>query len=316
MVTASRRGRRGAAVAAGLLADRLLGEPPIRPHPLSVFGSLMRSLESRVWHDSRPAGVLHACTGVALGTTAGAVVRSDAVGVYASAGGNALASAARRVESRVACGDLEGARLDLPSLVGRDVATLDEKAVVRAVVESVAENTVDAVVAPALWGLLWGSRGALAYRAANTLDAMVGRRDERYARFGWASARLDDVCSWAPARLTAVLVALVRPSRAAAIWRAAREDAPAHPSPNAGVAEACFAAALGLRLGGANTYGGRLELRPTLGDGRAPELPDIGRALRLSRDVTVALALLTCLPATLELGRAMLTSRSGGTGRQ
>jgi adenosylcobinamide-phosphate synthase len=125
-------------------------------------------------------------------------------------------------------------------------------------VESVAENTVDAVVAPALWAAAAGAPGALGYRAVNTLDAMVGRRCPRYRRYGWASARLD--------------------------------DAPLHPSPNAGVAEAAFAGALGLRLGGANRYGGSQELRPTLGSGRPAEAADIARATRLSRDVTLTLA--------------------------
>ncbi len=162
----------------------------------------------------------------------------------------------------------------------------------RAVVESVAENTVDAVVAPALWGAVLGGAGALGYRAANTLDSMVGHRSPRYARFGTASARLDDALGWVPARATAVLVALVRPGRAGAVVTAVRRDAPAHPSPNAGVAEAAFAAALGVQLGGANRYGDRVEVRPALGDGPPPGRGDVGRAVALSRDVTLALAAL------------------------
>jgi adenosylcobinamide-phosphate synthase len=174
--------------------------------------------------------------------------------------------------------------------VGRDPASLDEKGVARAVVESVAENTVDAVVAPALWTAVCGAPGVLAHRAVNTMDAMVGHRSPRYANYGWAAARLDDVMAWVPARTTAVLVATVRPRRAGDVWRAVRRDAPAHPSPNAGVAEGAFAAALDLRLGGPTTYAGITELRPTLGTGRSPEAHDIARAVRLSRDVTVALA--------------------------
>ncbi|HEX4866827.1 MAG TPA: cobalamin biosynthesis protein [Acidimicrobiales bacterium] len=112
--------------------------------------------------------------------------------------------------------------------------------------ESVAENTVDAVVAPALWAGLGGAAGALGYRAVNTMDAMVGHRSERYRRFGTPAARLDDAANWLPARVTA----------------------PAHPSPNAGVAEAAFAAALGVRLGGRSQYEERIEDRPRLGRGR------------------------------------------------
>ena len=122
------------------------------------------------------------------------------------------------------------------------------------------------------------------------MDAMVGHRSERYARYGWASARLDDVAAWVPARVTAGLVAGCRPAAARAVWRTVRRDAGAHPSPNAGVAEGAFAAALGLRLGGPSRYGDRVERRPVLGDGRSPELADIGRAVALSRDVTLALA--------------------------
>jgi adenosylcobinamide-phosphate synthase len=154
----------------------------------------------------------------------------------------------------------------------------------------VAENTVDAVVAPAFWGAVGGAPGALGYRAANTLDSMVGHRSHRYANFGWASARLDDVLAWLPARLTAALVVLVRPRSARAVWVAVRDQAPAHPSPNGGVAEAAFAAALGVRLGGTNRYGDRLEERAALGTGRLPAVDDIGAAVRLSRDVSAALA--------------------------
>jgi adenosylcobinamide-phosphate synthase len=137
-----------------------------------------------------------------------------------------------------------------------------------------------------------GAPGVLAYRAVNTLDAMVGHRSSRYARFGWASARADDVAAWLPARLTAALVAAVRPRAAADVWRAVRHQAPAHPSPNAGVAEAAFAAALGCCLGGTNNYAGRIERRPPLGFGLPAHPDDIERAVRLSRDVSVALAVL------------------------
>ncbi|MPY94244.1 MAG: cobalamin biosynthesis protein, partial [Acidimicrobiia bacterium] len=183
-------------------------------------------------------------------------------------------------------GDLDGARELLPSLVGRDPSGLDEGEIARAVVESVAENCVDAVVAPALWGAALGAPGVLAHRALNTLDAMVGHHSPRYERFGWASARLDDAAAWVPARACALAVAVARPRRATDVLRAVRSQAPAHPSPNAGVAEAAFAAALGVRLGGANRYGPRLEVRPDLGSGRAPAAADIGRACDLLVDVT------------------------------
>ena len=153
-----------------------------------------------------------------------------------------------------------------------------------------AENTVDAVVAPALWAALAGGPGAIGYRALNTMDAMVGHRSPRYERYGWASARLDDVAGWVPARVTSVLVVVARPPAARSVLHAVRRQAPAHPSPNAGVAEAAFAAALGLRLGGTNRYGERVEHRPHLGHGRPAAVNDIDRAVRLSLDVGVLLA--------------------------
>src|SRR5207249_2191873 len=121
------------------------------------------------------------------------------------------------------------ARALLPSLVGRDPTKLDEAEVARAVVESVAENTVDAVIAPICWALAAGAVGVAAYRAINTMDAMVGHRDARHERYGWASARLDDAANWLPARFAAVLVAGLRPQHMREIWRAVRDDAPAHP---------------------------------------------------------------------------------------
>jgi adenosylcobinamide-phosphate synthase len=169
----------------------------------------------------------------------------------------------------------------------------------RAVVESVAENTSDAVVAPLLWGAVAGIPGLVAYRAVNTLDAMVGYRSARYLRFGWAAARMDDVANWIPARITAALTAACAPlvTRTSPVFvlNVVRRDGGRHPSPNAGRCEAAFAAALGVRLGGTNVYGGVTETRPDLGDGRAPEPEDIRRAVLLSRAVTVSATALAVL---------------------
>ncbi len=234
-------------------------------------------------------------------------VLSAAAAVCVASAGRGLRRSATEVAGMLDSGDLDSARLALNALVGRDPAGLGAEEMARAVVESVAENSVDAVVAPALWGALAGAPGALAYRAVNTLDSMVGYRDGRYARFGWASARLDDVANWLPARLTAACVVAVRPRQARPIWRAVTQDAPRHPSPNAGVAEAAFAAALDLRLGGENRYGSIVEVRARLGRGKAPEVKDIARSVRLSRDVSALLACSLCSPViwhyTSELAR-------------
>ena len=301
-------GRRAFAVALGLAADWAVGEPAAW-HPVAGFGSAMAALERRMWADRRVAGVAYAAAGVGGAAGAGLAARrlagpaaALAWGTWISVAGRYLLEAASAVADALDAGDLEHARTLLPVLVGRSPDGLGEEEVARAVVESVAENLSDAVVASALWGLVAGAPGVLAHRAANTLDAMVGHRDARHGRFGWASARADDALGWPAARLTALLAAGSRPSKAVDVWRAVRRDAPRHPSPNAGVPEAAFAAVLGLRLGGANRYGDRVEVRPMLGEGRPPEAADIRAAVALARRVTVLLFALAVLAGAVLLG--------------
>jgi len=312
-----RASERLAGVAVGLIADALMGEPPVRWHPVARFGAAMAWADRRWWRDSRATGAVYAASGIGAGVASGAVLArvlspfgSTAGAVALAVGGCSLREAAAEVAAALEHGDLEAAREGLRSLVGRQTSHLDTREVARAAVESVAENTTDAVVATAWWGALGGAPGALGHRAANTLDAMVGYRTERYRRFGWAAARADDVGAWPAARLTAVLVALVRPTRIPAIWRAVRDGAARHPSPNAGVSEAAVAGALGVRLGGANRYGDGIEVRPFLGHGRPPGPGDIARVIRLQRDVTLALA-------ALAAGGAWCLARAGrgGSGR-
>lgn len=291
--------RRGGGIGAGLLADLALGDPPTRWHPVGWFGTTMTAVEHRLYRDSRAAGIAHAAVGAGIALGAAAGCRSTAAATAICTAGRGLRRSADHIADRLDNGDLPGARELLPTLAGRDPANLDANDLARAVVESVAENTVDAVVAPVWWALAAGARGALVHRALNTMDAMVGYRGSRYERYGWAAARLDDAAAWIPARLTAALVVAVRPATAQQVLATVRRDAPGHPSPNAGVAEAAYAAALGLQLGGTNVYGGRVEHRPTLGSGRPPCPADIRRATRLCRDITVAmLAALATLAAT------------------
>jgi adenosylcobinamide-phosphate synthase len=254
-----------------------------------------------LWRASRPAGALYTAALVSSAVAAIAAVERllpsrarlayRAAVVWATLGGRSLERAALRLGAAVAAGELEEARRLAPALVGREVARLDGPELSRAAVESVAENTSDAVVAPLLWAALLGAPGAAAYRAVNTLDSMVGRRDERYLRFGWASARLDDLVNWPAARLSALLAICAAADRGAA-WRAAWEDGARHPSPNAGRVEGAFAGALGLRLGGRNTYAHGVEVRPLLGAGRAPEPHDVERAIALARIVAAGALLL------------------------
>jgi adenosylcobinamide-phosphate synthase len=306
---------RALGAAGGLVVDRLVGEPPVpgRAHPVALFGAGARALERRVYADRRAAGAVLAAAGAGTAGLAGIALGSPVAASYLSSSGRALHDAALAVAAALDADDLDGARSLLPSLVGRDPRGLDEPAIARAVVESVAENTTDAIVAPALWTTVAGPAGAFVHRAGDTLDSMVGYRDDRYRHFGTPSARLDDVLAWVPARATAVLVALARPGRAGAVRRTVRDDAHHHPSPNAGVAEAAFAAALGLRLGGGtNAYGGTVEHRPALGDGRPPGRADVHAAVALSRDVTWLLAALLAAGGAARLARA----RSRPAGRR
>ncbi|AYL35369.1 cobalamin biosynthesis protein [Streptomyces fungicidicus] len=282
--------------AAGLLGDLLLGDPR-RGHPVAAFGRAAAAVERVLWRDDRGRGAVHTavCVGgtVVLGSLAARSVRSSpaasaaltGVATWAVVGGTSLAREARAIGRALDAGDVEAARAWLPHLCGRDPQALDADGIARAVVESVAENTSDAVVGALVWGAVAGVPGLLGFRAVNTLDAMVGHKSPRHLRYGWASARLDDVAGWPGARLTAVLAALAGPDPRGAV-RAWRADAAKHPSPNAGPVEASFAGALGVRLGGTLSYGGRVEHRPVLnGGGRAVSVADIDRAVRLSRRV-------------------------------
>jgi adenosylcobinamide-phosphate synthase len=187
--------------------------------------------------------------------------------------------------------DLAAARQRLSHLCARDATDLDIAELARAATESIAENTSDAVVAPLLWGAVAGIPGLLAYRALNTLDAMVGYHSLRYENFGWAAARADDLANLVPSRIGAALTAACAnvvggsPRRAWQVWR---RDGSRHPSPNAGQVEAAFAGALDVRLGGVNSYGGHTEDRGTLGAGAPPTTADLCRSVTLSRAVGVA----------------------------
>ncbi|MEU8869892.1 cobalamin biosynthesis protein [Streptomyces javensis] len=287
--------------ALGFLGDLATGDPR-RGHPVAAFGRAAAAAERRLWRDHRGYGALHTalCAGGAaagaalltravrgLGSRRSAEVALTAGATWAVLGGTSLGREARAVGGALAAGDLEVARERLPHLCGRDPQALDGPQIARAVVESVAENTSDAVVGALVWGAVGGVPGLIAFRAVNTLDAMVGHKSPRYRRFGWAAARLDDVAGWPGARLTATLATLAGPDPRGA-WRAWRHDGGRHPSPNAGPVEASFAGALGVRLGGTLTYGGRVENRPVLNSGGRPvESADIERAIRLSRRVGV-----------------------------
>ncbi len=295
-----------AGVVAGYLLDFTLADPS-RGHPVALFGAAAARLERRTYRDSRAAGVAHVALLVGLVGLLGATVQrrtgsalATAAATWVSLGGTSLSRTGSRMAELLDNGDIDAARRLLPSLCGRDPAALDAAGLTRAALESVAENTSDAQVAALLWAAIGGAPAVLGYRAINTLDAMVGYRSPRYLRFGWAAARLDDLANYVGARVTAGLVVVCAPliggSPGAAV-RAWRRDANRHPSPNAGVVEAAFAGALGVRLGGPTQYRHELQIRPTLGDGRTPMVADLRRAVRLSRMVQAGAAVVAAGPA-------------------
>jgi len=279
-----------ASIALGVGGDALLGDPR-RFHPVAGFGRAATAFEGVAYRPTRRAGAAYAA--VLVGAVVGSAALAErvlprtlvrAVALWAALGGRSLAREAQAVADLVERGEIDAARTRIRSLVGRDPQQLDGTGLCKAAIESVAENTVDAVIAPLFWVAVAGAPGVLGHRAINTLDAMVGKRNERYARFGTASARADDVANWPAARLAGLLVG----NREA--WSA---GAKAHPSPNAGVVEAAFAGALGVALGGTLAYAGRVEHRPVLNpDGREPGPHDVARAISLARRISLATAVL------------------------
>jgi adenosylcobinamide-phosphate synthase len=295
----------------GAALDAVLGDPRSWPHPVRWIGRLTTALERGLrWliARGRGAGRAERCAGVALALVVtglsmaaawGAIALGDRIGPLGGLGARALlifwgltahslgAEALRAAEAP----DLETARRELAQIVGRDTADLDAGAIGRACVETVAENCNDAVVAPLFWLALGGPVALWGYKAASTLDSMVGYRDGRYRDLGWASARLDDLLALVPARLSWLLIALaalVWREHAGAALRIGWRDGRKHPSPNAAWSEAAMAGALGVQLGGPASYGGVPSVKPLLGDGGTAIGPaTVRRSVRLMGTVAL-----------------------------
>nr|WP_300310623.1 adenosylcobinamide-phosphate synthase CbiB [Halomonas sp.] len=277
-----------------LLVDLTIGDPRWLPHPVVALGRLIAWLDKLWNHGSERArrikGIVLAVVVVVLAWSLTALVLALAARVNTwlalvvevlllatCLAAHGLVAAAREVFIPLRRGDLVAARQAVAALVGRDTRELDEAGVARACVESVAENTVDGITAPLFWALVGGAPMAMAYKAVNTLDSMVGYRNERYTDFGWASARLDDIANWLPARVTAFAMWLTAPVLLSGYWRRTRmhlwkeawratcREAPRHPSPNSGWPEAMVANLLGIQLGGRNVYGNQVSERARLG---------------------------------------------------
>ena len=284
-----------------MLLDLLLGDPRWLPHPVQGIGWLAQRAEAplrRLIANPKLAGVVAVVWvvgstvligfGLLKATSFLHPLAGDIVAIlllYTCFATRSLHDHALAVYRPLKAGDLTEARQRVSWLVGRDTEQLDEGEVTRAAVESVAENTVDGCTAPLLYACLAGPLGALAYKTISTLDSTFGYKNERYLQFGWGSARLDDLANLIPARLTALLAvaaAFVLRLRAGNAWRIFLRDRHNHPSPNGGQIESVVAGALGVQLGGVNSYFGQPSRRPFMGDPLQPlQAVHILQAVRL-----------------------------------
>lgn len=306
------------------LLDAVMGDPRWLPHPVVWFGKLISFLEKRLYkfnHSPRNLSLNGAllvlvvlC--VVYGSSLGLTSLFSFIHPLAEAGltvlllastlaARSLREAAENIYAPLRDGEIIQARQAVSMVVGRDSAQLDAREVSRAAVETVAENTVDGVTAPLFYALLGGAPLALLYKAINTMDSMLGYKNERYLWFGRAAAKLDDAANWLPARLTVPVMllaaALLRLDLRAA-WTALRRDGKKHPSPNSGLTEALVAGALGITLGGDNRYGGKICQRICLWqEGRAPEAKDIRQTTTLMLATSVLFLALGLLLQTLIL---------------
>ncbi len=306
----------------GFLLDQLLGDPPGWPHPVRWLGRLIALLEPplRRFLPERLGGavLLLAIAGSAGAAAWGALALAGllhpwarvlvaGVLVYYGLAARSLAVETEAVLAACAKGDWPEARRRLARIVGRDTGHLPPEEIYRACVETVAENTTDGVVAPLLYAAVFGPVGLWVFKAVSTLDSMVGYRTPRYRRFGWASARADDLANLLPARLTWLLLAVAALPVGGSGWGALRvgwRDGGKHPSPNAGLAEAAMAGALGVELGGPATYGGVPSDKPRLGDpGRSLTAGTVRQAIRLMHLAACLALFLACSILVCLMGR-------------
>jgi len=303
-------------IALAIAIDWLIGDPKWPTHPVILIGRLIKRLESRLIPDThsltsgallRRGAVLAAVTVLSAGAAMAAVVMLGAwihpwLGfalhawfISTTIAVKGLKDAAMLVYRPLVAGNLAEARKYVGYIVGRDTDRLDEREASRAAIETVSENTVDALVSPIFYALLGGAPLAMMYRAANTLDSMVGYRNDRYLYFGRVSARLDDVLNYVPARLTGLLMVaacfLVRGLSPRRALRSIAAFARLHPSPNSGIPESAAAGAIGIELGGVNRYGGRESERARMGWPLVPlEAGHIRLAIKLLYLVSMMLA--------------------------
>ncbi len=270
----------------GYILDLIIGDPQNPIHPVRLIGSLCKNIEKlfrKLFKSSlKVAGGLTWIFSVAIVFFINYIIVISSFNInrifgiiisgiiiYFSISTKALKVEGLKVVSYILKDDIEGARKQLSYIVGRDTKSLDEKAILRAVVETVAENMSDGVVAPIFYAGLFGAPGAMVYKAINTMDSMFGYKNDKYKDFGFFPAKLDDVFNYIPARLTGLLivfVSLLLNLNYKESFKIYLRDRNNHSSPNSAHPEAAVAGALGLRLGGANYYFGKLVKKPTIGD--------------------------------------------------
>lgn len=296
---------------AALIAEAALGYPKRLFHPVSAAGWLIAKLDSQ-WNAGehrRILGVLVAITLITLGVGAGFAIEHVATGwtgsiivIFVATTGLAQRSLydhVRAVAVPLATGNLQAAQDAVAMIVGRDAAALNSAGIASAATETLAESFCDGVVAPAFWFLILGLPGLFAFKAISTADSMIGHLDDRYREFGWASARIDDVMNWIPARIAGALICVAGSGG----WRVMRRDAAKHLSPNSGWPESAMAGALGVQLGGGAAYDGEWIARAHLGDGARPLAADLFRALGIYRRACLALWLIMGLIVGLMIWR-------------
>ena len=311
------------ALTLGLILDMLAGDPRWMPHPVRWMGKAIDHLEPRfraMQIETKTAGGLMAALLViavwfisllivllanTLHPLIGILVQSMMIFTCISARG--LADAAREVGQALERSGLDAGRRAVAMIVGREVDQLDETGVTRATVETVAENLVDGVISPIFFVVIGGAPLAMAYKMVNTLDSMIGYKNDRYLHFGCFAAHLDDLANVIPARLSVPLIALAARlfgQSGRSVLKIARRDGRAHASPNAGYPEAAFAGALGLWMGGPNVYHGRLVKKPIIGKGLDDARPaHIDRACQLM--LTTSLLAYTIAALTILVTRGM-----------
>ena len=296
----------------GFLLDAILGDPYSMPHPVRLIGKLIAGLSGSVrLKRTKLSGflivycvlsltVLTSAALLCLSTEFSTICRIivESILCYYMLAARCLRNESEKVRKFAENGDIEGARRAVSMIVGRDTNVLDEAGILRAAVETVAENTSDGVTAPLFYMAFGGGVGGCLYKAANTMDSMLGYKNEKYREIGFFPAKLDDVLNYIPSRLTALLMILsaflcgLDGKNAWKIWRRDRRN---HASPNSAQTEAVCAGALGLRLAGDAVYFGEIHKKPYIGDDLRPIEPeDIRRANRLMYVTSVLMLVLSC----------------------